>query len=67
MSFLNQLGANLGPGILLAVLAGMAFKAGIANPSVSAEFTKPGPRAPQSATGAGPTEPPASEQSERVE
>ncbi len=32
MDFLNQLGANLGPGLLLAILGGMAFKAGIAKP-----------------------------------
>jgi hypothetical protein len=34
MDFLNQLGANLGPGLLLAILGGMAFKAGIAKPRV---------------------------------
>lgn len=32
--FLNQLGANLGPGLLLAILGGMALKAGIAKPRV---------------------------------
>jgi len=35
--FINQIGANLGPGILLAILGGMAFKAGIANPRVVLE------------------------------
>lgn len=35
--FINQLGANLGPGVLLAILGGMAFKAGIANPRVVLE------------------------------
>ena len=35
--FINQLGSNLGPGVLLAVLAGMALKAGIANPQVVVE------------------------------
>jgi hypothetical protein len=34
MNFLNQVGANLGPGVLLAILGGMALKAGIANPRV---------------------------------
>lgn len=33
-NFLHQIGANLGPGALLLVLAGMALKAGIANPRV---------------------------------
>jgi len=32
--FLHQIGANLGPGVLLLILAGMALKAGIANPRV---------------------------------
>jgi hypothetical protein len=67
MSFLNQLGANLGPGILLAILAGMALKAGIANPRVTVESAEAGPPAPQSPTRAGPSEQPASEQSVRVE
>ncbi|HEX4864524.1 MAG TPA: hypothetical protein VFV02_10650, partial [Acidimicrobiales bacterium] len=35
--FLNQLGSNLGPGVLLAVLGGMALKAGFANPKVVLE------------------------------
>ena len=48
--FVNQLGANLGPGVLLAILGGMAFKAGIANPRVVLEHegdpgTAPGPMA----------------------
>jgi hypothetical protein len=30
--FLHQIGANLGPGVLLLILGGMAFKAGIAVP-----------------------------------
>ena len=34
-SFWNQLGANLGPGLLLAFLAGMALKASIARPAVA--------------------------------
>jgi hypothetical protein len=34
-SFWNQLGANLGPGVLLAFLGGMALKAGIARPRVA--------------------------------
>jgi hypothetical protein len=34
-SFWNQLGANLGPGVLLAVLGGMALKASIARPAVA--------------------------------
>jgi hypothetical protein len=34
-SFVNQLGSSLGPGILLAVLGGMALKAGISRPAVS--------------------------------
>jgi hypothetical protein len=34
-SFWNQLGANLGPGVLLAALAGMALKASIARPAVA--------------------------------
>ena len=33
-NFVHQIGANLGPGALLLVLAGMALKAGIANPRV---------------------------------
>ncbi|MGH9116182.1 MAG: hypothetical protein ACRDWW_10200, partial [Acidimicrobiales bacterium] len=37
MTFLNQLGANLGPGVLLAALSGMALKAGIARPRVAVE------------------------------
>ena len=35
--FVNQLGSNLGPGVLLAVLGGMALKAGTANPQVVLE------------------------------
>jgi hypothetical protein len=35
--FVNQIGANLGPGVLLAILGGMALKAGIANPRVVLE------------------------------
>jgi hypothetical protein len=35
--FINQIGANLGPGVLLAILGGMALKAGIANPRVVLE------------------------------
>jgi hypothetical protein len=34
-SFWNQLGANLGPGVLLAFFGGMALKAGIARPKVA--------------------------------
>ena len=34
-NFVNQLGANLGPGLVLALLAGMALKAGISVPRVS--------------------------------
>jgi hypothetical protein len=34
-SFINQLGSSLGPGILLAMLGGMALKAGIARPAVA--------------------------------
>jgi hypothetical protein len=34
-SFWNQLGANLGPGLLLAFFGGMAVKAGIARPAVA--------------------------------
>jgi hypothetical protein len=34
-SFWNQLGANLGPGVLLAFFGGMALKAGIARPAVA--------------------------------
>jgi hypothetical protein len=34
-SFINQLGSSLGPGLLLALLGGMAFKAVIARPSVA--------------------------------
>ena len=44
--FANQVGSNLGPGVLLAILGGMAFKAGIANPRVVLE------RAGESAAGA---------------
>ena len=38
-NFVNQVGANLGPGILLALFAGMALKAGIASPAVIVEDT----------------------------
>jgi hypothetical protein len=34
-SFLNQVGSSLGPGILLAMLGGMAFKAVIARPAAA--------------------------------
>jgi hypothetical protein len=36
-SFWNQLGANLGPGVLLAALGGMALKASLARPAVAIE------------------------------
>ena len=36
-SFLNQLGSSLGPGILLAVLGGMALKAVMARPAATVE------------------------------
>ena len=36
-SFLNQLGSSLGPGILLAVLGGMALKAVMARPAATIE------------------------------
>jgi hypothetical protein len=36
-SFWNQLGANLGPGVLLAVFGGMALKASFARPPVAVE------------------------------
>ena len=56
--FINQLGANLGPGVLLAILGGMAFKAGIANPRVVLEHEGEfgvAPGAPASGpTGTGP-------------
>jgi hypothetical protein len=35
MSFLNQLGSSLGPGLLLAIFGGMALKAGLARPAVA--------------------------------
>jgi hypothetical protein len=34
-NFINQLGSSLGPGLLLAILGGMAMKAGIARPAVA--------------------------------
>jgi hypothetical protein len=34
-NFINQLGSSLGPGLLLAILGGMATKAGIARPAVA--------------------------------
>jgi hypothetical protein len=43
-SFWNQLGANLGPGLLLAFFAGMAFKASVARPAVA--VGEPSPTAP---------------------
>ncbi|HEY3811351.1 MAG TPA: hypothetical protein VGL49_07945 [Acidimicrobiales bacterium] len=44
MSFLNQLGSSLGPGLLLAIFGGMALKAGLARPAVAvAEPTAGGP------------------------
>ena len=49
-SFVNQLGASLGPGLLLAMLGGMALKAGIARPAVAL-----GGAAPVPATGVEPT------------
>lgn len=51
--FVNQLGSNLGPGVLLAVLGGMALKAGTANPQVVLE--RDGEAAP-SGTGATPAD-----------
>jgi hypothetical protein len=39
---LNVIGSSLGPGLLLAILGGMAWKAGIARPAVAVE---PGPAA----------------------
>jgi len=50
MDFLNQLGANLGPGLLLAILGGMAFKAGIAKPRVMLD-EEPMEAAPVAAAG----------------
>jgi hypothetical protein len=50
MGFLNQLGANLGPGILLAVLAGMALKAGLVNPTVTGASPEPASPPPPGAT-----------------
>ena len=47
--FINQVGANLGPGILLAILGGMAFKAGIANPRVVVDHVGEAGVAPGSA------------------
>ena len=44
--FLYQIGANLGPGILLAVLGGMALKAGVGTPALA-----PAPPADRSGTG----------------
>lgn len=49
--FLNQLGSNLGPGVLLAVLGGMALKAGTANPKVVLERDG---EAPPTGTGGAP-------------
>jgi hypothetical protein len=43
MSFVNQLGTSLGPGILLAVLGGMALKASIARPAVAVGEVRAGP------------------------
>jgi hypothetical protein len=45
--FLNQIGTNLGPGLLLAVLGGMALKAG-AGTAVSPAAVTPAPVAPVS-------------------
>jgi hypothetical protein len=50
-SFVNQLGASLGPGLLLAMLGGMALKAGIARPAVAV-----GEAAPETASGREPVE-----------
>lgn len=56
--FINQIGANLGPGVLLAILGGMALKAGIANPRVVLEHEGDAGMAPAAPTeasaGAGP-------------
>ena len=56
--FVNQIGANLGPGVLLAILGGMALKAGIANPRVVLEHEGDAGVAPAAPTpasaGAGP-------------
>jgi hypothetical protein len=38
-SFLNQVGSSLGPGIILAVLGGMAFKAVVARPRATVHHT----------------------------
>jgi hypothetical protein len=45
-SFLNQLGSSLGPGILLAVLGGMALKAVMARPAATVEDVGVDDRAP---------------------
>jgi hypothetical protein len=53
--FVNQIGSNLGPGVLLAILGGMALKAGIANPQVVLERDGESGLAPASAVPAGST------------
>jgi hypothetical protein len=45
-NFVNQLGSSLGPGLLLAMLGGMAMKAGIARPAVELGEAAPATAAP---------------------
>jgi hypothetical protein len=51
-SFWNQLGANLGPGVLLAVFGGMALKASFARPAVAVEEPAMAPEAGMAGAGA---------------
>jgi hypothetical protein len=51
-NFVNQLGSSLGPGLLLAILGGMALKAGLARPAVAVD--EGGPPSGESPTAAEP-------------
>jgi hypothetical protein len=53
-SFLNQLGTSLGPGLLLAVLGGMALKAVIARPAATVQDVPVEDRGPVPGSGVAP-------------
>jgi hypothetical protein len=56
-AFVNQVGTTLGPGVILAILGGMALKAGLARPIVE-PLPAPATAAPAEETAAQPTVPP---------